>query len=98
MEKYKNKRMVIRKNGRYAKLTAADVGIGGSCQTCRHFLIQHYDGDPTQSIDPRLFRYRCFHCEPETEAEKQANAAKLEQQQVRFTRMFTELAERKSQA
>lgn len=97
MEKYKNKRMVIRKGGRYAKLTTADVGIGGACLLCGHFLLRHYDGDPkAQFVDPRLFRYRCFTCEPETEQEKQANAAKVEAARAGFTKMFTDLAERKS--
>jgi hypothetical protein len=77
-EKYPNKRMVIRKGGRYAKLTAEDMGIGGACPVCRHFLIRVYDGDPNNSfVDPRLFRYRCFTCEPKTEAEKQAEAEKI---------------------
>ena len=98
MEKYKNKRMVIRKGGRYARLTAEDVGIGGTCPVCRHFLLRHYDGDPkAPHIDPRLFRYRCFTCEPMTEAEKQAAAAKVEQEQVSFTKIFTDLAEKYNQ-
>ena len=76
-ERYSNKRMLIRKGGRFAKATAADFGIGGACPTCKHFLIRVYDGDPNAStIDPRLFRYRCFTCEPETEAEKQVREAK----------------------
>jgi hypothetical protein len=98
MEKYKNKRMVVRKGGRYARLTAEDVGIGGVCPVCRHFLLRHYDGDPKEEfIDPRLFRYRCFTCEPETEQEKAANAAKVEAQQVSFTKIFTNLAEKYNQ-
>jgi len=76
-EKYSNKRMVIRKGGRYAKATAADFGIGGACPNCRHLLIRVYDGDPNERpVNPRAFRYRCFTCEPETEVEKKAAAEK----------------------
>jgi hypothetical protein len=69
--KYKNKRMMVRAgNGRFRYATGADFGIGGACPVCRHLLLRHYDGDPkAEFIDPRLFRYRCFTCEPETEAE-----------------------------
>lgn len=77
MEKYKNKRMMHRKGGRFAKLTAADVGIGGACPVCRHLLIRVYEGDPN-NIDPRAFRYRCFTCEPKTEKELAVEAQKSE--------------------
>lgn len=80
MEKYKNKRMMHRKGGKFAKITASDFGIGGACPKCRHLLICVYDGDP-HNIDPRAFRYRCFTCEPETEQEK---AAKVQKDEARF--------------
>jgi DNA segregation ATPase FtsK/SpoIIIE-like protein len=65
MERYKNKRVLLRSRGKFRKAVAADVGIGGVCPVCRHFLLQHYDGDPKDPYpDPRLFRYRCFTCEP----------------------------------
>lgn len=76
MERYPNKRMMHRKGGRFAKLTAADVGIGGACPTCSHILIRVYEGDPN-NIDPRAFRYRCFTCEPLTEAEQKARDEKI---------------------
>lgn len=71
MSKYANKRMHIRgSGGRFRKATGADFGIGGACPNCRSFMLRHYDGDPREAHpDPRCFRYRCFTCEPETEAE-----------------------------
>ena len=77
MERYSNKRNMHRKSGRFARLTAADVGIGGACPNCRHLLIRVYEGDPN-NIDPRCFRYRCFTCEPKTEQELEAEAQKAE--------------------
>lgn len=78
MSKYANKRLHIRSgNGRFRRPQPADVGIGGVCEKCRHLLLRHYDGDPRQTIDPRRFRYRCFTCEPLTDAEKQL-AAEIE--------------------
>jgi hypothetical protein len=74
-ERYSNKRALHRKGGRFYKPTAADFGIGGACPTCGHILIRVYEGDPN-NIDPRAFRYRCFTCEPETDAEKQTREAK----------------------
>lgn len=57
-------------NGRFAKVTAKDFGIGGVCDKCNHLLIRHYDGDPReQFLDPFKFRYRCFTCEPRTDQE-----------------------------
>ena len=78
MSRYANKRMHVRTaGGQFRKPTMQDVGIGGVCPTCRHFLLRHYDGDPRDAHpDPRRFRYRCFTCEPETEAE-QALAAEI---------------------
>ncbi len=84
MSKYKNKRMMVRReagNGRFRQATGANFGIGGACPVCRHLLLRHYDGDPNaEFIDPRLFRYRCFTCEPETEKEIEARKAKEEAQ------------------
>ena len=68
-ERYANKRLVIRKGGQYAKLTPTDVGIGGVCE-CGHLKFHTYSGDPRDEFpDPRNFRYRCFTCEPKTDAE-----------------------------
>ena len=64
--RYPNKRVVKRVGGRFARITAEDVGIGGVCPTCSHLLLRVYDGpkdDPHP--DPRQFRYRCYTCEPE---------------------------------
>jgi len=96
MGKYKNKRMMIRTSGgQFRKATGEDFGIGGTCPVCRHFLLRHYDGDPKAPyIDPRLFRYRCFTCEPMTEAEQAEAKAKVEEQQTSFTKIFTNLAEK----
>jgi len=73
MNSYKapNKRIIPRSaGGRFRKTTMQDFGIGGTCPECRHLLLQHYDGDPRdESPDPRKFRYRCFTCEPLSEAE-----------------------------
>ena len=63
--RYPNKRLVKRVGGRFARTTMEDVGIGGSCPVCHHFLLRSYDGpvnDPNPN--PQLFRYRCFTCEP----------------------------------
>ena len=90
--------MVIRKGGRYAKLTAEDLGIGGTCPVCRHFLLRFYDGNPKDPYpDPRNFRYRCYTCEPMTEAEQAEAKAKEEEKQVSFTKIFTDLAEKYNQ-
>lgn len=68
--RYQNKRIVKRVGGRFARVTAADMGIGGACPKCRHLMVRHYDGDPNaQFPDPRAFRYRCFTCEPLTDEE-----------------------------
>lgn len=73
MKHYKapNKRIISRGgNGRFRKTSMQDFGIGGTCPECRHLLIQHYDGDPRDEFpNPRNFRYRCFTCEPLTDAE-----------------------------
>lgn len=54
----------------HGKAVMSDVGIGGVCPTCNHFLLWSYDGDPRDPHpDPRQFRYRCFTCEPKTKAE-----------------------------
>lgn len=79
MSKYSNKRLHMRTSGgRFRKAVPADLGIGGVCDTCGHFLLRHYDGDERERpIDPRRIRYRCFTCEPRTEAEL-ALAAEIE--------------------
>ena len=69
MSKYQNGRMILRgAGGRFRRERMQDLGIGGVCKKCLHFLMQHYDGDPCP--DPRKFRLRCFTCEPMTEAEQ----------------------------
>ena len=79
MKAYKasNKRIIPRGgNGRFRKTTMEDFGIGGACPSCRHLLLRHYDGDENDPFpDPRLFRYRCFTCEPKTEAELERDRA-----------------------
>lgn len=72
MSKYANKRMHVRTaGGQFRKTRPEDVGIGGVCPTCHHLLLRHYYGDPRSTCpDPRLFKYRCWTCEPESEAEK----------------------------
>ena len=56
--------------GQFRRAVMSDIGIGGVCPVCRHFLFHHYDGDPRDPCpDPRKFRNRCFTCEPLTEAE-----------------------------
>jgi hypothetical protein len=73
-ERYSNKRLVNRKGGRYSKTTLEDVGIGGVCE-CGHLKIHTFDGDPRDPFpSPRMFRYRCFTCEPKTEAETARDA------------------------
>lgn len=63
--RYTNGRMVKRDAGRFAKVTMQDIGIGGICPTCHHFLLRVYEGNPSdQNPDPRKFRDRCFTCEP----------------------------------
>ena len=78
-DRYPNKRFRMRGlGGKFRKATMEDIGIGGVCPKCNHFLIQHYNGDPRDAFpDPRKFVYRCFTCEPLTDAEK-ALAAEIE--------------------
>jgi hypothetical protein len=77
MERYRNKRVLHRKRGKFTKPTAADFGIGGVCPVCHHLLIRVYEGDSTH-IDPRAFRYRCFTCEPETEQELKEQKSEIQ--------------------
>jgi hypothetical protein len=86
MSRYSNKRMMIRSgNGQFRKAIMQDVGIGGTCEACNHFLLRHYDGDPRDtSPDPRKFRFRCFTCEPLTDAEKSL-AAEIEEAKPKLT-------------
>lgn len=76
MERYQNKRIINRNaDGTFRKAQLADVGIGGVCPVCHHFLFNHYYGDPRDANpDPRKFRPRCFTCEPLTEAEESLKA------------------------
>jgi len=77
--KARNKRIIPRTGGgKFRKTTPTDFGIGGTCPKCRHFLLRHYDGDERdRPLDPRRFVYRCFTCNPLTEAE-QALKAEIE--------------------
>lgn len=65
-ERYQNKRTRLRGGGgRFRKLQASEVGIGGVCSVCRSILIRVYDGDENaRPLNPAKFRYRCFTCEP----------------------------------
>ncbi len=67
-----NKRIIHRSpTGQFRKTRPSDLGIGGICPECRHLLLHHYDGDlHERPCDPRTFVYRCFTCEPLTEAEQ----------------------------
>ena len=98
MSKYANGRLHMRGDGgRFRKTTMADMGLGGVCQTCHHLLIQHFDGDPRdQNPDPRRFRYRCFTCEPLTEAELQlqADVEASKPKPKSFGDFFKDIAER----
>lgn len=71
MTRYANKRLMFRSGGgQFRKAHMSDMGIGGTCPTCNHFLLAHYDGDPRDPFpDPRKFGYRCFSCQPETDTE-----------------------------
>lgn len=71
-----NKRIIPRSSGgQFRKTTALDFGIGGICQNCNHFLLRHYDGDTrAEFLDPRKWVYRCFTCNPLTEAEQTLKA------------------------
>lgn len=79
MSKYANNRLHMRTGGgQFRKATMQDIGIGGVCPVCSHFLIQHYNGDPRDAFpDPRKFVYRCFTCQPLTD-EEQALQAEIE--------------------
>ena len=77
MSRYANKRQMFRTgSGQFRKAHMNDVGIGGVCPVCSHFLLSHYDGDPGDAFpDPRKFGYRCFTCQPLTEAEQAMKSA-----------------------
>ncbi len=79
--KARNKRIIMRGgNGRFRRATGADFGIG-ACpnEGCRSLTRRVYDGPENDPMpDPRLFRQRCFTCEPKTEAELEAERAKEE--------------------
>ena len=76
-----NKQIQMRSgNGRFRKATGADFGIG-VCENegCRSLTMRVYDGPEDDPMpDPRLFRQRCFTCEPETEVELEAERAREE--------------------
>ena len=71
MKRYSNKRVLRRKGGRFARTTAADLGIGSACETCGTLTVRVYTGDPADpTIDHRRFQWRCFTCQPLTETER----------------------------
>ena len=92
--KARNKRIIPRSgSGRFRATTAADFGIGGVCEVCNHFLIRHFDGDPDDPMpDPRLFRYRCFTCEPRTGEEEERHQAAVEAEQSKNKAFWDEIA------
>lgn len=95
-ERYSNKRSLNRKGGRFARTTTASAGIG-ECPDCGTLTIRVYDGAAAADqngagIDPRKFRQRCFRCEPRTEAEQAALAAKQQEMAAKFNRLFKEAA------
>ena len=52
--------------GKPLRVEMSDIGLGGACPVCRHLLIRIYEGKPDDPFpNPRLFRDRCFTCEPE---------------------------------
>jgi hypothetical protein len=71
VSKYANKRMHVRgRGGQFKKAMASDFGLGGACPNCQSLMIRHYDGDPRDAFPhPAKFRFRCFTCEPKTDAE-----------------------------
>lgn len=95
-ERYANKRGLHRRGGRFAKARPADYGIGGTCE-CGGLLIRHYDGDAkadqgSVGIDPRKFRYRCFHCKPRTPEEMAAIEAEKVAAQEKSKQFWATLA------
>jgi hypothetical protein len=61
--KARNKRIIQRShNGSFRKTTLEDVGLGGVCPDCQHFLFQEYFGKDPQMPDPRELGYECYHC------------------------------------
>jgi hypothetical protein len=70
-----NKRIIMRSsNGRFRKTRQQDFGVGGVCH-CGHLLQRHYEGDERDEfLDPSKLIYRCFTCEPLTEAEENLEA------------------------
>jgi hypothetical protein len=81
--KARNKRIIPRgRGGRFRRTTAADFGIG-ECEKCGGFTVQRYNGDPRDEFpDPRLFRPRCFSCNPKTEEELALEAEIKEEQKA----------------
>lgn len=94
--KARNKRIIMRRaNGRFRKATGTDFGIGGIC-SCGHLLILHYNGDKRdRPCDPRKWIYRCFTCQPLTEAELILQAEiKASEAKPGLASMIIEAAER----
>jgi len=57
--------------GRFRRTTPADLGIGGVCSTCGQLLLRYYAGDSRERpLNPQKWGYRCFTCNPLTEAEQ----------------------------
>lgn len=91
--KARNKRIIQRSsNGRFRKTTFQDIGLMGICQTCGHFLMRHYDGNPEDPmIDPRLFRNRCFTCEPRSPEEQKRFDEKIREKQEKMSNFFEDI-------
>lgn len=96
--KRSNKSIQMRSgNGRFRKATGADFGIG-VCpnEGCNRLTLRVYDGDPNDPMpDPRLFRQRCYGCEPKTEAELEVERAReeaLKGQKSGFMQMLEDAA------
>lgn len=61
--KARNKRIIQRAgNGKFRKTTLEDVGLGGVCPDCQHFLFQEYFGKNPEMPDPRELGYECHNC------------------------------------
>jgi len=90
-----SKRIINRSpNGRFRKTTMLDFGLGGFCDVCGHIKIRHYDGnDSDPFIDPRLFRYRCFTCEPRNTEENQRHKAAIEKEKEGNRAFFNKIME-----
>jgi len=93
MEQYANKRTRVRgTGGKFRRVTFSDMGVSGVCPVCHHLLVRYYDGDPKKKpIDHRLFRARCYTCEPMTNTEKAIAEEQLKADQLHTKTFFDSL-------